>query len=490
LGLVAVIVAVAVSVGLVWLLLRGDRGGSNDAVPPATTATSTTDGPPTTPPTDPAPGPWDVSPPMPLEPRVGALVAWTGSELVIWGGVDWLGPLDEPARSFSDGAALDPVTGTWRVMATSPLPELAADRVDELPPVRGVMTAAGLLVVRDTGAALWDPTTDAWTSIAPAPVELVELWESSNPTFEALATALVDLQFSRWRALPDPPVALSELAAAWTGDELVVVGRVRGDPPVAVAYRPDTSSWRQLPDPPSGIGRFDLTAGWDGERVVVVGGALFQSAAYDPTGDRWEMLAGLGMRSAPWFPVPVDRAGPYSLLFFSDAILLLDDDLWRPVPYGGVDANHVVGRARLDAVRGPGESTVLVPFIEPVSGRLVVMTMDVLEELNRRRITLGPITFDVPDRYSPSRANRWDDGQQAVDLQQGMASCSVMARPFEGDDDAIGPEVAIDHDGTERIWTRHELRQGWQFVGEGVAVFVNCADPDAAEAVVRSVRLL
>ena len=68
---------------------------------------------------------WTRLPDPPLSPRVGASAAWTGDEIVVVGGWDFLcppqadciGPTEAP---FTDGAAFDPSSGTWRRISDAP----------------------------------------------------------------------------------------------------------------------------------------------------------------------------------------------------------------------------------------------------------------------------------------------------------------------------------------------------------------------------------
>src|SRR5579859_1774744 len=49
-------------------------------------------------------------------PRWGHVAAWTGRELLIWGGSDWRFP------GLTDGGAYNPVTDTWRALPTAGAP--------------------------------------------------------------------------------------------------------------------------------------------------------------------------------------------------------------------------------------------------------------------------------------------------------------------------------------------------------------------------------
>jgi hypothetical protein len=491
-----VIVAVAVAAALTVFFLV--QRWSDDAESPPTT--SSTEVPATEPPVD-TTEPIDTDPvavlsaPMPLESRVDAVVLWTGSELVIWGGVGLFGPVDQPVAVRNDGAALDLEAGTWRILPESPFPD-APDRLPEsVGAPRGVVTDAGVVIVREGVTALWDPDDNSWRLMDPAPGEVGSLLSDGSEVFSALANARLDVVTGEWRSLPEPPVAVTDPVSAWTGDELVVVGSVRFSGPAAQAFNSATDSWRVLPELPPELGILGsgsvLSAGWDGERVLLINGGSNRVMAYDPVVDRWVELPRTDGRGIQFREVAVARASNLSLLFMSDAMMLLDDDLWRPVPYGWVEGDSIIGFGRFDAVRGPGTSTVLIPTIDPATDQVVVLAMDVLAVLAQRRIPVGPITVELPGRYAVSRVAQRDEVVRVtVDLELGLEACTVMAGSEDESlvFDPIGSEVTVDHDFDVRTWTRHELAQGWQYAGDEYGVSIWCADPAAAEALARSVR--
>ncbi len=165
---------------------------------------------------DPAADTWRELAPFPLAPRRAAAAAWTGRELVVWGGVGRAGVL-------ADGAAYDPAADTWRELAPSPLsPRGGAGAVwtgTEVLVLGGGDLAAGL-----ADGAAYDPAADTWRPVPAAP-----------------------------RA-PGPPVggvlAEGSVRLAWTGDRAVVV------PPAApftdsaaglLAYAPAAGAWSSSP---------------------------------------------------------------------------------------------------------------------------------------------------------------------------------------------------------------------------------------------------
>ncbi|MGH9226946.1 MAG: hypothetical protein ACRD2W_24900, partial [Acidimicrobiales bacterium] len=59
----------------------------------------------------------------PLAGRSNAAMAWTGKEMVVWGGVacKQVPCSGDAAVPLGDGAAYDPAADRWRPLATSPL---------------------------------------------------------------------------------------------------------------------------------------------------------------------------------------------------------------------------------------------------------------------------------------------------------------------------------------------------------------------------------
>ena len=117
---------------------------------------------------NPAGDTWAPMAPAPasLEPRDNAAGAWTGEQLVVWGGY---GRSDTCTPCFyGDGAAYDASSDTWTPMAPSPLGGRGAHRA--------VWTGRELLVwggfdSEVTGdGALYNPFDDAWTRLSLSPL--------------------------------------------------------------------------------------------------------------------------------------------------------------------------------------------------------------------------------------------------------------------------------------------------------------------------------
>lgn len=113
---------------------------------------------------------WTESAPMPVEARERSDVVWTGIELIVWGGFATYGNETDSDRDFvfADGAAYNPLTDTWRTLSESPL----TDRCDHTLTWTGteMLVFGGLPLCGDLAAgdaALYNPETDTWRLIQP-----------------------------------------------------------------------------------------------------------------------------------------------------------------------------------------------------------------------------------------------------------------------------------------------------------------------------------
>ncbi|MEX0985328.1 MAG: hypothetical protein WD096_09815 [Actinomycetota bacterium] len=237
---------------------------------------------------DPATGATSPMAEAPISARGGAASAWTGTELLVWGGTDGTYRGNSPGL-LGDGAAYDPSTDTWRLLPRAPI----SPRVP-----LSVWTGRELIVwgtstrvdERPRDGAAYDPVSDAWRPIAEGPIELTDataVWTDEEmvvfgaalhggnfPETPTAIGAAYDPGEDRWRALPASDMSPNANHAAWTGEELVVWDYGS----TAQVYDPSAGSWRRLPrvpvddceGVPSGIGGSEILFGqFCGEYVVL-----------------------------------------------------------------------------------------------------------------------------------------------------------------------------------------------------------------------------
>jgi hypothetical protein len=297
--------------------------------------------------TEPAPLPAQASLPvgwstLPEPPffRFRGAAAWTGSELVYWGGESKYG--DEV---HSDGAAFDLATEEWRPLAPGPLRARAG----------AVAVWSGHEVVvwggdQEAGpeGAAYDPSRDDWRTLPDSPLDArvpvgavwtgteMIVWGDVSRDGSAVDGAAYDPRADRWHELPPAPFALNEATVAWTGDELVVVGaRLDGnnwsdtEHARGAAFDPATSEWRVLPPYP--LSPQASTAVWTGEELVVWDYEL-RSAAYDPIANRWRPLPDLPLDFSECYPKGA-AGGGLVLAWHCGRAALLDPtaESWREV---------------------------------------------------------------------------------------------------------------------------------------------------------------
>ena len=158
----------------------------------------------------PAGGGWGPLPEAPIAPRGENGSVWTGEELIVWGGL----ATDDEAIAFqpaADGAAFDPVTTTWRTLADGPLEGRVAPTMvwtgSEVVVLGGL--DADLAPAREVAA--YDPAADRWRELPPMPDGLAgtvsAAWTGDEllivaPDGESMAA--FDLQGTPGRSSPLP----------------------------------------------------------------------------------------------------------------------------------------------------------------------------------------------------------------------------------------------------------------------------------------------
>ena len=243
---------------------------------------------------DPQTGVWRQ---LPSGGGFGGVLAWTGRELIAWGGGCC-------AEASNAGSAYNPLTNRWRKLARSPL-------APSQTPI-GAWTGRELVILV-TGiepnlpkrypasfarAAAYNPRTDTWRRIAPAPDPRFS-WDGGTAIWDGREVLVVggtllanrglsgglartplayNPRTTRWRRLAPMGTGRADFAAVWTGKRLLVWGgrTTRGGPPPqhppqGFAYTPATNRWSRLPQAPL-RGRLDPAAVWTGKEMIVWGG--------------------------------------------------------------------------------------------------------------------------------------------------------------------------------------------------------------------------
>lgn len=252
--------------------------------------------------------------------RAGVAYAWTGDRFIVWGGTSGYA---EP-KNYANGAAYDPKTNTWTKIAAAPLsarlhPSFAWTGSELL-----VWGGQGDIVEGDgfshpkylVDGAAYDPSSDSWRKLPKAPIagrygersfwtgkEMLvvggERWDADGDVVLKDAAAFNPSSGS-WRTFAWDAGDREDFPVVWTGTELVVWGGYRMVPegegfgviPIkeGIAVDPSDGSIRTLPDAPIAA-RYGHAMAWLGDRLFIWSGIgaptdsddmLSDGATYDP----------------------------------------------------------------------------------------------------------------------------------------------------------------------------------------------------------------
>jgi len=253
-----------------------------------------------------------------LDPRYWHTAVWTGSEMIVYGGMEAVGTI------YGDGSRYDPATDTWTLLPTTGSPGPRQSHV-------AVWTGTEMLVwggVNDPVGGRYDPVSDTWaptsSSNAPAPrwnasvvwtgTEMI-VWGGNGGGFLLNDGGRYRPATDTWAPIPAAPLAPREYhAAAWTGSQLVVwggyngyIGQMYGD---GARYNLATNSWTPVASTNAPNARFYHTAVWTGSEVIVWGGLNYpvydlSGGRYNPVSDTWTPTSLVDAPSLRWFHAAV-----------------------------------------------------------------------------------------------------------------------------------------------------------------------------------------
>jgi N-acetylneuraminic acid mutarotase len=201
--------------------------------------------------------------------RDGHTAVWTGSKMIVWGG--W--GFGFPGVPVNTGGIYDPAADTWTAMSTTNAPSARGAHA-------AVWTGSKMIVwggygdstyVRSGG--IYDPVTDAWTATS----------TTNAPSGRTMFTAL------------------------WAGSKLIVWGGSDNAGPVNTGglYDPVADTWTATSTTNAPTARDSHTAVWTGSKMIVWGGwslahpaLLDTGSVYDPVTDNWTAASSTDAPSA------------------------------------------------------------------------------------------------------------------------------------------------------------------------------------------------
>ena len=234
---------------------------------------------------------------------------WTGSEMIVWGGQD-----GEPQfHALDTGGKYGPATDTWTATSTTDAPDgravhTAAWTGSEMIVWGGIDEN---LLVLNTGGK-YNPTSDSWTptttvnapaaryqhTAAWAGSEMI-IWGGNDENFLPVNTGgKYNLATDSWTATSttDAPDARVSHTTVWTGSEMIVWGG-RDENFLVLntggKYNPISDSWTATTTVNAPAARDFHTALWTGNEMISWGGGdearnFFDTGGrYDPDTDTW-----------------------------------------------------------------------------------------------------------------------------------------------------------------------------------------------------------
>ena len=235
---------------------------------------------------------------------------WSGSEMLIWGGQDYIAG---SPHVFGSGGRYDPVGDSWTPIAMAGAPPARRSH--------GAVWGGGVMVVWGGdapgtyfgGGARYEPLSDSWLPIsmanAPPPrTSFVSVWTGTQMLVWAGYTSGGNYPASGGRYDPlrdvwaptywmNPPRARHAASSIWTGSLLLVFGGLTVDEPLTTGsrYDPLLDDWSPMTTVGVVRPRVFHTAVWSGSEMLVWGGEPCPfphdyGGRYDPIADAWQPI--------------------------------------------------------------------------------------------------------------------------------------------------------------------------------------------------------
>jgi len=256
---------------------------------------------------------WTSVPAVPLDPRTDPVLAWTGTEVLVLGGnTGWVCPpfadCPNPTTLAHDGAAFDPATQTWRAIAPAPVGLWNSWGGDYDSAFVG-----GLLVVRGTEDKTWqgyDVVGDVWSTLSPPAGFEGQLVASNGRLWSLAGTRILSWdpatgeRATEASYAPERPLEDAQLFVTEAGP--VLAGARYGD------AAPDEPTLTQVdvPDDAGGWRRFETQqvgwlGHWDGSRLIGVEAGEVDGGKVNGWDRAYPFAGTLDPVSGDWQPLDV-----------------------------------------------------------------------------------------------------------------------------------------------------------------------------------------
>ena len=229
--------------------------------------------------------------------RTDFTVIWTGSEMIVWGG-----SFNSGRDFLSTGARYNPATDTWTATSTINAPSKRRQHT-------AIWTGSEMIVwggLNLGSGARYDPATDTWT--ATSNINAPSGRYNHTATWTGSEMIVLGGQYSSsilsdggrydpiadsWTAISanNAPLERSSHTAIWTGTEMIVWGGFSGDQgaqSTGARYDLITDRWTAITTSNGPGRRLSHTAIWTGSQMIVWGGNPI-SPQYTDTGGNYRV---------------------------------------------------------------------------------------------------------------------------------------------------------------------------------------------------------
>jgi len=418
---------------------------------------------------------------------------WTGSAMIVWGGLDVL-PNGLP-QDLNTGGIYNPGTDSWTATSTAHAPGARDSHV-------AIWTGSEMIIWGSTDASggRYNPDTNTWiaTSTVNAPTGRAgakAVWTGSEmivwggvafvgPGFIYFDTGgRYNPNTNSWTATSttNAPMARSGHTAVWTGNEMIVWGG-HGDFDLlgyyfntGGRYDPSTNSWTATSTVNAPDGRYRHTAVWTGNEMIVWGGILYSNSststggrycaplgsqlgnistrAFVQTGDN-VMIGGFIVQGtipkrviiraigpelgAPPYNIPSALANPTLELHDGTGALIASNDNWQHTVIGGIiTSNQVRDITNSGYAPGDGRESAIIADLPPGNYTAIVRGVDNMTGVALVEVyDLSPDTASILGNVSTrSFVQTGDNVMIGGFIVQGTQPKRVIVR-------AIGPELS------------------------------------------------
>jgi N-acetylneuraminic acid mutarotase len=219
--------------------------------------------------------------------RSGHTAVWTGNEMIVWGGID-----NGSGISLNTGGRYNPFTDTWQAISTINAPSERSEHTaiwtgTEMIVWGGIDSDSGTYASK---GSRYNPVTDTWQAISTINAPLVRIghtaiWTGNemivwggNWNVTSLETGgRYDPSSDTWQetSTVGAPEGRYRHTAVWTDTEMIVWGGYSYNPlETGGRYDPSSDTWQETSTVGAPEGRYRHTAVWTGTEMIVWGGDM------------------------------------------------------------------------------------------------------------------------------------------------------------------------------------------------------------------------